>query len=54
MRLKGMGDCMNSEDEFHHPKLKAQVRALGTNSKQRRKGGGVGVARKRKKEGISF
>lgn len=32
-----MSDCMNSEEEFHHPELKAQVRALGTNSKQRKK-----------------
>lgn len=34
--LKGMGDCMNSEEEFNYTKLKAKARALGTNSKQGR------------------
>lgn len=44
MRLRGMRDCMNSEEEFNHPHLKAQVRALGTNSKQ---GRGEGKKEKR-------
>jgi len=32
-----MSDCMNSKEELHHRKLKAQVRALSTNSKEERK-----------------
>lgn len=34
MKLKGIGDCVNSKEEFHHSKLKAQVRALGTNKER--------------------
>lgn len=40
---------LNSEEEFRYPKLKAQVRALGTNGKQ-----GKGKKEKKKKKGISL
>lgn len=29
--IEGTDDCKNSKEEFHHSKLRAQVRALGKN-----------------------
>lgn len=39
MKLKGIDDCMNSKEECNHFKLKAEVRALGTNKES----GDVGI-----------